>query len=150
VPDEQVARYGEWTFRQIPLAHPAALSYARNGRFRLKRMDAFSPSQSKYDVIRVMNLYQPTVFSSVKIYEGLRVILDSLTDGGILIVGRTIEREGQRNDVSIFQKTGGRVRVMETLGKGFEFEHLVIALQADAAAMAGPISRTLPSHEARC
>src|ERR1017187_2428380 len=135
VPDEQVARCGGWTFRQIPLAHPAALSHARNGRFRLVHADAFSPSQSKYDVVRVMNLYQPTVFSSVKIHEGLRVTLDSLTDGGILIVGRTIEREGQRNDVSIFQKTGGRVRVMERLGKGFEFEHSVIALQSDAAAM---------------
>ena len=130
VPDEQVISRGGWTFRQIPLVHPMALSYARNGRFRIMYADAFSPSPSKYDVVRVMNLYQPTVFPPAKIHEGLRVTLDSLTDGGILIAGRTIEREGQRNDVSIFQKTGGRVRVLENLGKGFEFQHFVTTYQS--------------------
>jgi hypothetical protein len=140
VPDEQVIRRGGWTFRQIPLVHPTALSHARNGRFRIMHADAFRQSPSKYDVIRVMNLYQPTVFPPGKIHEGLRAALDSLTDGGILIAGRTIEREAQRNDASLFQKLGGRMRVLERLGKGFEFEHLVITYQYDAAATPEQIS----------
>jgi hypothetical protein len=125
VPDEQVIRRGGWTFRQIPLVHPTALSHARSGQLRIIYADAFSPSSLKYDVVRIMNLYQPTVFPRARIQESLQVILGSLADGGILIAGRTIERERQRNDVSIFQRTADRVQVLERLGKGFEFEPLV-------------------------
>jgi hypothetical protein len=125
VPDERVITRGGWTFRQIPLVHPTALSHARDGRLRIIQADAFSPSPWKYDVVRVMNLFQPTVLSAAKIHEGLRLALDSLTDGGVLIAGITIESEGGRNDVSIFQKAGGRMRVLEKLGRGFDFEHFV-------------------------
>jgi hypothetical protein len=151
VPDDRVIRHGDWTFRQIPLVHPATLSYARNGRFRIMPSDAFYPLPSRYDVIRVMNLYQPTVFPQGKIHEGLRANLDSLAEGGILIAGRTIEREGQRNDVSIFQKKGGRVRVLDKLCKGFEFEHVVITHQYQTDAMTEQISpAVVPARELRC
>ena len=151
VPDERVIRCGGWTFRQIPLIHPAALSYARNGRFRIMPTDAFSPLPSKYEVVRVMNLYQPTVFPPGKIHQSLRAILDCLTDDGILIAGRTIESEGQRNDASIFQKSGGRVRVLDKLGKGFEFEHFVTTYQYNTAAMPEQISPAVfPVREVRC
>jgi len=151
VPDEQVITCGGWTFQQIPLVHPAVLSYARNGRFRVMPADAFSPLPSKYDVVRVMNLYQPTVFPPGKIHESLRAILGNITEGGILIAGRTIEGEGQRNDASIFQKSRGRVRVLEKLSKGFEFEHFVTTYQYDTAAMPEQISPAVfPVREVRC
>ena len=151
VPDEQVITRGGWTFQQIPLVHPAVLSYARNGRFRVMPADAFSPLPSKYDVVRVMNLYQPTVFPPGKIHESLRAILGNITEGGILIAGRTIEGEGQRNDASIFQKSRGRVRVLDKLSKGFEFEHFVTTYQYDTAAMPEQISPAVfPVREVRC
>jgi hypothetical protein len=73
-----------------------------------------------------MNLYQTAIFTSAKILQGIRAALDSIVDGGIFIAGKTIEMEGARNDVSIFQKSQGRVRVVEKLGKGFELERHVL------------------------
>ncbi|MGA2962921.1 MAG: hypothetical protein ABSD96_14680 [Candidatus Korobacteraceae bacterium] len=147
VPDDRVIRHGGWTFRQIPLVHPVALSCVRSGHFRMIQADAFSPLPGKYDVVRAMNLYQPSVFSPSRIHEGLRVALNSLVDGGILIAGRTIEREGRRNDVSISQKTGGRARVLEHLGRGFEFEDYVTTYQYNPNAM--PEKSPLPHPGAK-
>lgn len=134
VPDQRVITRGGWTMRQIPLVHPAVLSFGRNGRFRLMQANAFDPSPLKYDVVRVMNLYQPAVFATDKIRQGLRLALDSISDGGIFIAGRTIETEGRRNDVTIFQKTNNRVQVLERLGKGFEFEHVAVEYTFDESA----------------
>lgn len=127
VPDERIITREGWTFRQIPLVHPTAVSDARRGRLRIVHADAFSPLPSRYEVIRVMNLYQPSVFTPAKIHQGLGIASDSLTEGGILIAGRTIEVEGRRNDVSIFQKIAGGMKVLEQIGKGFEFEQAALS-----------------------
>jgi hypothetical protein len=126
VPDSTVITSRGWRFRQIPLVHPAVLSFACNGRFRVVEANAFYPLPSQCHVIRAMNLYQTAIFTSAKILQGIRAALDSIVDGGIFIAGKTIEMEGARNDVSIFQKSQGRVRVVEKLGKGFELERHVL------------------------
>ena len=151
VPDDQVISRGGWNFRQIPLVHPEVLSLARSGRFRVLQVDAFSLPPSKYDVIRAMNLYQPTVFAPEKIHQGVRSGLDSLNDGGIFIAGRTLELEGQRNDVSIFQKAGGRVQVLNRLGKGFEFEQFALKYEYTGPPMPEQIlTGSIPVREEHC
>jgi hypothetical protein len=77
-----------------------------------------------------MNLYQTGVFTAARVQQGIRAALDSIVKGGIFIAGKTMEMERARNDVSIFQKTQGRIRVVERLGKGFELEQLVLGMSA--------------------
>jgi len=130
VPDSTVINRGGWRFRQIPLVHPAVLSFAYNDRFRVVEANAFCPLPSQCDVIRAMNLYQTGVFTAARVQQGIRAALDSIVEGGIFIAGKTMEIERARNDVSIFQKTQGRIRVVERLGKGFELEQLVLGMSA--------------------
>jgi hypothetical protein len=128
VPDGAVINRGGWRFRQIPLVHPDVLAFACIGRFQIVEADAFCSLPSQCDVIRSMNLFQPAVFSDAKIRKGIRAAIESIVEGGVFVVGRTMESDGCRNDVSIFQKSRGRVRVVERLGKGFEFEQLALEI----------------------
>jgi hypothetical protein len=130
LPDYRVVKIGCWSFQQIPLVHPAALSFAENGRFRIAYIDALCAQPWKCDVIRAMNLYQPHRLRFEEIQRGIRAALYALNDGGIFIAGRTIENGTQRNDATVFQKSGGSVRVMERLGNGFEFEDLATQYRA--------------------
>jgi hypothetical protein len=151
VPDDEVISRGGWTFRQIPLIHPEVLSLARSGRFRVFQVDAFNPPPLKYDVVRAMNLYQPTVFTREKIHQGVLSALDTVADGGIFIAGRTIELEGQRNDASIFQKIGGRTLVLDRLGKGFEFEQIALKYEYTGSPVPERIlPESIPACEGHC
>jgi len=130
VPDYRVVEIGSWSFRQIPLVHPAALSFAENGRFRIAYIDALCAQPWKCDVIRAMNLYQPHRLAFEEIQRGIRAALYALNNGGLFIAGKTIEDGTKRNDATIFQKTGGLVRIIERLGKGFEFQDLATQYHA--------------------
>jgi hypothetical protein len=130
VPDNTVINRGGWRFRQIPLIHPAVLSFGCNYRFRVVEANAFCPLPSKCDAIRAMNLFQTNVSTAARLRQGIWAVLESIVEDGIFIAGKTMEIERARNDVSIFQKTQGRIRVVERLGKGFELEQLVLGMSA--------------------
>jgi len=125
VPDTSVVEHKGWHFRQIPLVHPKVLS-TRNERFRVVEADAFLPSRFKYDVIRAMNLFQKNIFPTEKLRIGINSVFSSLSEGGLFILGKTVESEGARNDVSIFQKMSGRFVLIEKIGMGSELESLVL------------------------
>lgn len=126
IPDPSPLTSGLWQFRQIPLIHPHAQSYMKSHSFEVIQADAFQPFPRTYDVIRAMNLFQTTAFTREKILEGFRTLLKSLNDNGILIVGKTQETEGRRNDATLFLKEGNRLKVLHRLGRGFEFEDLAL------------------------
>jgi hypothetical protein len=138
VPDDQVVIIGQWSLRQIPLVHPTVISFAQSSRFHIAQIDGLSPLRQQWDVIRAMNLYQPYVLGSERIRRGIQAALNALSEGGIFIAGRTLEKDAQRNDVTVFQKRQGQAQVMERLGKGFEFEALATAYRSGAAARACP------------
>jgi hypothetical protein len=127
VPDYQVLRQGDWTFRQIPLVHPSVLEEPPDERFSIRQLDAFSPSPVRCDVIRAMNLYQAHAIPIQQIRRGIAAALDSANEGGLFIAGKTAHGKDQRNHVTIFRITHGLPRVIYTLGHGFEFDYLVHA-----------------------
>jgi hypothetical protein len=133
VPDSSVINRGGWVFRQIPLVHPAALSFASKERFRVVEADAFCALPSLADAIRAMNLYQTRVFTVARLRQGIRAVFDSVVEGGIFIAGKSVEGDRPHNNVSIFQKVDGRFRILERLGKGFELEQLVLETSLRAA-----------------
>jgi hypothetical protein len=125
LPDYRVVNIGQWSLRQIPLVHPKVLSFSHKNRFTIAQVDGFRPLPWKCDVIRAMNLYQPYAMSIRQIEQGVYVALDALYEGGVFIVGRTMEDSAQRNDVTVFQKIRGVAHVIDRLGRGFEFEDIV-------------------------
>ena len=115
-------RRGPWTFRLIPLLHPSAIQFAQNGRFHILQWDALARWPEPVQVIRCLNLYHPQIFGPERIRQSVTAALESLSEGGLFVAGRTLEKEGRRNDVSIFRKAGGRAAVLARTGKGFQFE----------------------------
>ena len=131
VPDETTWTKPPWTFRQIPLIHPRALSFAREQpNFRITRHDAFTASPAKCDILRVMNLYNPRVFSGEKLFQGLQAAFDSIEEGGLFIVGLTTDGAEARSDASIFQKIGGRFSVIGESAKGSELRDMALKIRA--------------------
>jgi len=119
----------KWAFRQLNLVHPQARMLEAEGRrFRVVQHDAFCPLRQPCHVLRVMNFYNPRVWGHEKVKSGLKAALDSVVDGGLLIIGRTIEDERTpRNDASILRKSGNSVKVIERLGSGFEMEDTILS-----------------------
>ncbi len=130
VPDDRTIRSGGWTFSQIPLIHPRVLTEVRQGLLEVRQWDAFTTPSATFDVVRIMNLLQPLVFSRERVRSGLEAALNSLNVGGLLIAGRTIESEGQRNNATIYRKTKWGPEPLEKIGKGFEFHDLALEFRA--------------------
>lgn len=132
IPDRQTYFLGKWGFRQINLIHPEAQRLAAdNERFRVVQHDAFCKLAQPCQVLRVMNFYNPRIWGYQKTTSGIRAALESVADGGLLILGRTLENKQLRtNNVSIFQKTGTGVALLERLGAGFEMENEVLSFPA--------------------
>ncbi|MFL6354908.1 MAG: hypothetical protein ACJ74Z_24085 [Bryobacteraceae bacterium] len=121
---------GNWTFRQVNMIHPQARRLAAdNQRFRVVEHDAFRRLSQPCNALRVMNFYNPRIWGFQKVASGVKEAFESVADGGLLILGRTVEDERPpRNDVSIFQKNGSRLRLIERLGHGFEMEDEVLSI----------------------
>lgn len=126
--DSRVQRVDGWEFRQISLLHPSARALMRSSaRFRIQEHDAFNELAEPCEVLRILNLYNEELFTSETITDGLRAAFRSLTDGGMLILGRTVEDGKPRNEVSIFTKRLGAFTLVERLGGGSELEQLVLS-----------------------
>jgi hypothetical protein len=118
-----------WKFRRISLVHPTARAFMDSClRFQVRQHDAFNMLKEPCNVLRIMNLYNPRVFSQEKLANGFRAAFDSLTDGGFLILGQTREDGKPRNDVSIFGKTCSGFAVIDRLNSGSEVEKLVLSV----------------------
>jgi hypothetical protein len=120
---------GNWVFRQVNLIHPEARRLAaENQHFRIVQHDAFRRLSQPCDVLRIMNFYNPRIWGLEKVASGVREALNSIAEGGLLILGRTVEdKRPSRNDVSIFRKCRTGAKLIERLGAGFEMEDAVLS-----------------------
>jgi hypothetical protein len=64
---------------------------ARDARFRLGRHDILAPFPQRYDVIRMMNVLNPTYFSTAEFEKIVANIRAGLVPGGLLIAGSNQE-----------------------------------------------------------
>jgi len=130
IPDPRTHLRGKWRFRQINLIHPEARRLAQeNQYFQMIRHDAFCKLAQPCEVLRVMNLYNPRIWGNEKATSGVKAAVDSVVDGGLLILGRTVEdKPAPKNNASIFRKRGDRVNLIERLNAGFEMERATLEL----------------------
>jgi hypothetical protein len=127
VPEETVWKQPPWSFRQIPLIHPRALSFARqHPNFRITQHDAFTESAEKCDILRAMNLFNPRVFTPENLRRGIQAAFNSLKEGGVFIFGQTNTTAPFQSDVSIFRRIGGKCAVIGRLANGSELQDLTL------------------------
>lgn len=117
--------------RRLPLWHPECLrAAAREPGFTLGRHDLFRPADSRFHLIRAMNVLNPGYFPPERIADGVRALAAALHDGGLLVVGRTLEESGARTRASAFVGSGGRLLPAFDLHDGAENRDLILAAAA--------------------
>jgi hypothetical protein len=117
-----------YAIRSIPYIHPEAAALARtDSRFRFARRSVFDRTDQPCHVIRTMNIFNRSYFSTERLEEGYRAIFASLQPGGIWIVGRTLE-EDLSNHATFFRRKEDRLEVADRVGAGWEMEEMALGL----------------------
>ncbi len=115
--------------RRIGLIHPVCVATARTEpRFSLGREDLFAPRRVPYEVVRVMNALTTHHFSRDQVLAAVAAVAETLVDGGLLVLGRSVDEADGRVRATIFQKSGGRLRGVRDIGEGDELRAAVLGL----------------------
>jgi hypothetical protein len=113
--------------RKLPMIHPEAASFrVQDGRFSIVEHSAFDVLSRPADVIRSMNIYNPSYFEPVRLAAGAKAVWSSLRPGGLWIVGRTWRDNPPAHMVTIFEKTDAGFGLVRRCGDGAEIESLVL------------------------
>jgi len=117
-----------YRIRPIPFIHPEAAALARSdSRFKFRRRSVFERTAAACHVIRTMNIFNPSYFSSEQLKEGFKTIFSSLQPGGMWVVGRTLE-EDLTNHATFFRKGENGWEVLDRIGSGWELEETALRL----------------------
>lgn len=117
-----------YVFRKIPLIHPEAQALrSSSSRFAIRRHSVFEPSTGLCDVVRTMNIFNHSYFSKERLADGARAVELSLKEGGLWIVGRTVQENPPVHHASLFVRDKDGFRLLERFGPGSEIENLVVA-----------------------
>ncbi|HTA46529.1 MAG TPA: hypothetical protein VK789_28995 [Bryobacteraceae bacterium] len=116
-----------FVFRKIPLIHPEAQALRVScSRFAIRRHSVFESSDGLPDVIRTMNIFNHSYFSKERMLEGARAVAQSLREGGLWIVGRTMQENPPVHHASLLVREKDGFRLIERFGPGSEIEELVV------------------------
>ncbi len=140
--ENAVLHFPPWTLQQVSLIHPRArFMRASDSRFEIRQHSVFAPLPAPSNAIRTMNIFNRGYFNESKLLQGIHAVFDSLSDGGIWIVGRTTEEtRPSKNRASIFQKRGPSFFLRSRLNGGAEIEDLILS-------NLGSASRMVPDYE---
>lgn len=115
--------------RSISCIHPEARSLAAtHPGFSFQVRSVFDRTPTCH-VIRTMNILNLGYFPAAKLAEAVSAVFDSMEQGGIWIVGRTLE-EDFTNHATLFRRGEQSWEILDRIGKGSEIE----AIAAGAAA----------------
>ena len=104
------------------------------------RYDVFETRlDEKFTFVRCMNLLNLSYFSEDRILMGLRNMRNSLRQGGVLLVGRTIGEA--KNAASFFRRQGELLISIRESHGGFEARHVVERLNDEERLRAGVSAR---------
>jgi hypothetical protein len=124
---ETVLTDGQWRFRQVPLIHPEVRNFAQaQPWFRVQTHSVFEPLGEPAHVIRCMNIFNFSYFSREQLISGVRAVYASLGEGGVWIVGKSMDVQGRRTNATVFVKTEGGFNAQERIGAGSEIEDLAL------------------------
>jgi hypothetical protein len=108
---------------KISLVHPEVLAL-RSSAFQFTEHSVFSPLPHSSDVIRTMNILNRAYFPESELRRAISAIHQSLTPGGLWIVGRTVSEHPPAHDVSVLRKMQVGWSVITHVGNGSEVEAL--------------------------
>jgi len=127
---KQAAEARGWRIRSIPCVHPLARELSRrNANFQFRVKSVFDQTPSSCDVLRTMNILNPSYFLAKDLERGAEAAFHCLRPGGIWIVGRTWEHD-LSNHASLFRRSERGWELLERIGNGWEMENVALAAAA--------------------
>lgn len=117
---------GKVQAKELMLFAPRVLELAKiDSRFILKQYNILEPYKEQVDVIRAMNILNPTYFSETEFVKVISNIHAGLKEGGFLITGSN-EEAGTLVHGGIYQKVGNCFQKIEQSGKGSPVDKLIL------------------------
>lgn len=111
---------------RISCVHPQAQAFARrNPGFQFRERSVFDAVPGSCHVLRTMNIFNKSYFSTEQLALGVSAVFESLVPGGLWIVGRTLE-EDFSNHATLFRRGESGWEVLERIGAGSEMEELAL------------------------
>jgi hypothetical protein len=115
-----------YQIQEIPCVHPEALVLSKHDhRFAIRVRSIFEVT-SRVDVLRTMNILNFEYFAADQITNAISAAFQSVNEGGLWIVGRTLKENG-KNHVTFFRRTRKNWQILDRIGNGSEIEKLVAA-----------------------
>ncbi len=122
---------GEWWKGQMPYRvselsclHPEGVRFAAStGALSFAVKSVFETAAAPCAVVRTMNILNRSYFDEPTLRKGIAAAHGSLTEGGLWVVGRTME-DDFTNHVSIFERRGAGWQLVQRMGRGSEIEQL--------------------------
>jgi hypothetical protein len=112
--------------RRLECVHPEGLRFGRRtGALAFEVRSVFEASDQPCHVVRTMNILNRAYFDEGRLKEGIEAAHQSLVEGGLWVVGRTMEDDFS-NHVSILEKQGAGWKLLQRIGKGSEVEGLAL------------------------
>jgi hypothetical protein len=91
--------------RRLLLVHPhVARALRERDDFTFGQHDVFEATRQRYQVVRALNILNPGYFPPARIEAALRAIAAGMEEGGLLLVGRTIDEQDRRTRATAFVK----------------------------------------------
>jgi hypothetical protein len=110
--------------RWFVLFDPEVLEHIDKGLIGTIDYDVFTTRMpDTFSLVRCMNLLNFIYFPSAAIETALRNIIESLKEGGVLQIGRTLP-DGTTN-ATFYRKSGTRLEIMRVVGRGTELCEMI-------------------------
>lgn len=126
--------------RAVRLFHTECLQEAdRPGStFHLHRHDAFATNPYRCDIVRIMNFLTGGHLPLEQIPAGIFAAGQGLIEGGLLILGRTVDEEDGRIRATIYQKRANRLHVEWDTQGGYEYHAQAESVRWDHPSQSNP------------
>jgi hypothetical protein len=128
-----VTRFLHWLLANRPfhgpvrwfvLFDPEVQKHIEKGLIHTLDYDVFTTRMpDTFSFVRCMNLLNLIYFPSAVIETALRNIIESLKEGGVLQIGRTLP--GGATEATFYRKSGTRLEILREVGSGTELRALI-------------------------
>lgn len=119
---------GKILSKKIRLFSPAAINLEKeNKKFHLCKYNLLFPMEKKYNVIRAMNVLNPSYFSNQQFGEIINNIYASLEDDGIFITGSNQDAD-TLVDGGVYKKVATGFKGLMVSGKGSPIHNCIESL----------------------
>jgi hypothetical protein len=96
----------------------------KQNNFRFDSYDVLSGPNGRFDIIRAMNVLNYSYFPEAQLRNAVENIIESLSEGGLLITGSNME-QGTTVNGGIYKKTKNRMERIEISGNGSKVDALI-------------------------